>query len=235
MTIDWDFAQFVPDLIVVNLGTNDDSYTGDEADRQAEFGRQYVRFLEQVRSRSAQSDILCTLGIRGDRLYPHIEQAVHRYKEQTGDARVFLMKLDVQQAQDGSASGGHPSRKTHARAAETLIRTSKDYGVEKKSAPSWRKTRDGYQRFDGPQGYGTIQQSQQGGSQKGDGRVHDNEPDRRLFAVSDRVIPSFESLQASTGSPVWMISDRRRGGTKAWRPPAEPKRSFCKNGYTKRT
>ncbi|WP_172197048.1 SGNH/GDSL hydrolase family protein [Saccharibacillus qingshengii] len=122
LTIDWDFAQFVPDLIVVNLGTNDDSYTRDVPDRQEEFGRQYVRFLEQVRSRNAQSDILCTLGMMGDRLYPHIEQAVRRYNEQTGDARVFLMKFDVQQAENGSASDGHPSPKTHAHAAETLTR-----------------------------------------------------------------------------------------------------------------
>lgn len=34
---DWDFSQYQPELIVVNLGTNDNSYTKGDADKCAEF------------------------------------------------------------------------------------------------------------------------------------------------------------------------------------------------------
>ncbi|MDO3412756.1 GDSL-type esterase/lipase family protein [Saccharibacillus sp. CPCC 101409] len=122
LSIDWDFARFAPDLIVINLGTNDDSYTSDHADRQAEFGRRYVDFLKTIRRRNAEARILCTLGMMGDRLYPVVEQAVRDYTAQTGDSGVSAMKFDEQRAEDGYAADYHPSRRTHAKAADRLTR-----------------------------------------------------------------------------------------------------------------
>lgn len=119
-SIRWDFNQFVPDLIVINLGTNDDSYAKDDADRQAEYARQYVEFLKQVRSHNANATILCTLGIMGDRLYPLVEQAVREYTKQTGDSNISAMKFDVQSAEDGYTVNFHPSHATHIKAAKKL-------------------------------------------------------------------------------------------------------------------
>ncbi|MNE59765.1 Endoglucanase E precursor [compost metagenome] len=118
--IPWDFKRFVPDLIVINLGTNDDSYTKDEAVRQAEYAREYAGFLKTVRSCNPHAHILCTLGIMGDRLYPYVEQAVSRYTEETGDRNLSAMKFEVQQAADGYASDFHPSPVTHHKAADKL-------------------------------------------------------------------------------------------------------------------
>ncbi len=120
LDIDWDFNRFVPDLIVINLGTNDDSYAQDHADRQEEFAERYVDFLHTVRRRNPEAPILCTLGIMGDRLYPFVEQAVARYVSETGDTQVSAMRFDVQQAEDGYGSDGHPSAATHAQAAGKL-------------------------------------------------------------------------------------------------------------------
>ena len=44
--IDWDFTKRQPDVIVINLGTNDDSYTKSEKDRQEEYAAEYVNFLK---------------------------------------------------------------------------------------------------------------------------------------------------------------------------------------------
>lgn len=46
---DWDFSQYQPELIVINLGTNDNSYTKGDADKCAEYEKGYVNFLKQVR------------------------------------------------------------------------------------------------------------------------------------------------------------------------------------------
>lgn len=122
LSVAWDFTQFVPDLIIINLGTNDDSYTQNDLDRQTEFAAQYTEFLKTVRSRNAHAVILCVLGIMGDRLYPFVEQAVSQYIEATGDSNATTLKLDVQRPEDGYAADYHPSRKTQSQAAEHLVR-----------------------------------------------------------------------------------------------------------------
>lgn len=119
-SLDWDFSRFVPDLIVINLGTNDDSYTKDDAAKQAEYAAQYEVFLRTVRRCNPEAYILCTLGIMGDRLYPYVERAVADYRAATGDTRIASMKFNVQSADDGYAADWHPSQATHTKAAEKL-------------------------------------------------------------------------------------------------------------------
>lgn len=120
-SVSWDFNKFIPDLIVINLGTNDDSYTKDDADKQAEYAEQYIVFLKMVRRNNAHATILCTLGIMGDRLYPFLEQAVDDYTKETGDTNLATMKFDVQLVADGYGADWHPSVATHSKAAEKLI------------------------------------------------------------------------------------------------------------------
>lgn len=116
----WDFSGREPDLIVVNLGTNDDSYTLTDGERQEEFQTAYAAFIGQIRSCNPNAEIVCTLGIMGDRLYPYVERAVEAYTAETGDERVAAMKFDVQSASDGYAADWHPTEATHQKAAEKL-------------------------------------------------------------------------------------------------------------------
>lgn len=118
--VQWDFSTREPDLIVVNLGTNDDSYTQDHADRQEEYRTAYTAFLKEIRRNNPNAKILCTLGIMGDRLYPQVEKAVADYTEQTGDTNIACMKFAVQAYADGYAADWHPSQKTHKKAAQKL-------------------------------------------------------------------------------------------------------------------
>ncbi|HWT76975.1 MAG TPA: SGNH/GDSL hydrolase family protein [Mobilitalea sp.] len=119
-TLDWDFSRFVPELIVVNLGTNDNSYCGNDADKQEEYVKGYVEFLKQIRANNPDAAILCTLGMMGDTLYPSVEKAVSSYTQETGDTRIYSMKFDVQQASDGYGACWHPSEVTHQKAADKL-------------------------------------------------------------------------------------------------------------------
>ncbi|KGE18801.1 SGNH/GDSL hydrolase family protein [Paenibacillus wynnii] len=124
--IRWDFTKFVPDLIVINLGTNDDSYTKEDIGKQTEYAQKYVEFLKMVRLNNPLSLILCTLGIMGDRLYPFVEQAVKQYTLETGDSNITAMKFDMQLAADGYAADFHPSQATHSKAAGKLTVQIKD-------------------------------------------------------------------------------------------------------------
>lgn len=117
---DWDFNSFVPDVIVINLGTNDDSYCKGDDEKAMEYAEAYEQFIEEVRSHNSNAQIICTLGIMGDRLYPFIEYAVSEYTEKTGDTKVSAMKFDVQNQADGYAADWHPTEATHEKAAQKL-------------------------------------------------------------------------------------------------------------------
>ena len=129
-SVAWDFNAYVPDLIVINLGTNDHSYTKGKEERIAEYVAGYVDFLKQVRASNPDSEILCSLGIMGQDLYPAIEEAVAAYTDETGDTKVNTLKFDNQDgATDGLGSDWHPTEQTHEKAAYKLAaRINELYG-----------------------------------------------------------------------------------------------------------
>ncbi len=118
--IDWDFTKRQPDVIVINLGTNDDSYTKTEKDRQEEYAAEYVNFLKTIREKNPDAKILCTLGVMGDRLFEYVQKAADDYSAETGDKNVYTMKFDVQSPADGYSADWHPSVTTHDKAAAKL-------------------------------------------------------------------------------------------------------------------
>lgn len=118
---DWDFSQYQPELIVVNLGTNDNSYTKGDPDKCAEFEKGYVNFLKEIRAKNPNSEILCTLGIMGQELYPSITDAVDTYKTETGDSKVSVFQFSVQDSENnGYAVDYHPSGVSQKTAAYEL-------------------------------------------------------------------------------------------------------------------
>lgn len=116
---EWDFNR-QPELIVINLGTNDDSYALDDPKRQEEYRLAYIAFLKQVRSKNPKAKILCTLGIMGDRLFSVLEKAVEAYSVETGDTNVCTMRFTPQLLEDGYVADYHPTEITHKKAAEKL-------------------------------------------------------------------------------------------------------------------
>ena len=124
--VTWDFTKRQPDLIVINLGTNDSNYVLGKADRKEEYTAEYVEFLKKVREYNPDAAILCTLGIMGDDMYPAIEDAVERYQTETGDSNVYSFKFDVQSYSDGYAADWHPTEATHTKAATKLTAEIKE-------------------------------------------------------------------------------------------------------------
>lgn len=125
-SIKWDFSKFVPNFVVINLGTNDDSYVKGNNSKKSEFENAYIDFLKDIRSKNPEAKIVCTLGIMGDNLFSSIENAVSEYSNQTGDKNVFTLRFSPQQASDGIAADWHPSEKTHSKAAALLVEKLKE-------------------------------------------------------------------------------------------------------------
>ena len=128
-SLEWDFSKFEPDIIVINLGTNDASYCGSDSDKQQEFIDGYVEFLSQVRQSNPNSMIICSLGIMGQTLYASIEMAVYTYTKDAGDENITTFKFDQQdQTIDGLAADWHPTEATHEKAATALCEYIKELG-----------------------------------------------------------------------------------------------------------
>lgn len=110
--VPWDFEANPSDVVVLNLGTNDDTYvTEDLETRGLEYQEGYVTFLQQIRACNPDATIVCTLGVMGcTELYPYIEAAVEAF----GDPKVFCYQSPTHNiTEDGIGADWHPSAKTH--------------------------------------------------------------------------------------------------------------------------
>ena len=122
---EWDFRRS-PDIIVINLGTNDDSYCNGDPDKQAEFTEAYVEFIKHIREKNPDSHILCTLGVMGSGLLRSIRTAVETYTTETGDDKVTATPLPQQSESNGIAADWHPTEKTHEKTAEKVAKKIKE-------------------------------------------------------------------------------------------------------------
>lgn len=121
----WDFNR-KPEIIVINLGTNDESYCKTNKDKQAEFTAEYINFLKDIRTYNPDSEILCILGVMGSGLYKCVEEAVTTYSSETGDTKVTAMKLPNQDQADGIAADWHPTEATHEKTAKIVSEKIKE-------------------------------------------------------------------------------------------------------------
>jgi lysophospholipase L1-like esterase len=122
----WDAHAWVPDAVVVNLGTNDVT----RGDGQAPFVSSYLKLLQRVRAQYPDTLLVCTVGPMLTDYYPpgartlsraraYVHAAVESQKR-SGDIKVRYLEFPAQDAANGYGCDYHPSGKTHALMAERL-------------------------------------------------------------------------------------------------------------------
>jgi lysophospholipase L1-like esterase len=121
---EWDFNQWIPDFIVINLGTNDStviSLEGDNRKGELNFEKNYYEFLQLVRRLNGPKPVLlCTLGSMDYYLYANLEKVVEKYSKDTKDTRVTCFKYGKIKLQEGYGACGHPSMSTQTRMGTEL-------------------------------------------------------------------------------------------------------------------
>jgi len=115
----WDFS-IIPDVVVINLGTNDFSTDGDPTPEV--FETAYLALLDRIRSNYPDAFILCTVGImlrRGDLAAARsgIANAVATFTSRGGD-RIEVFELNVRNSNPGCDQ--HPGLAAHRAMAEVL-------------------------------------------------------------------------------------------------------------------
>jgi lysophospholipase L1-like esterase len=120
-TSTWDFGKFVPDAVVINLGTNDFA----QGDPGAAFQSAYSKFVSDLRSHYPSARFFLALGpmLSGDS-YKQASaylKAVIAERASAGDKNLTLLEFGTQDATaDGIGCDYHPSLKTHQKMADKL-------------------------------------------------------------------------------------------------------------------
>jgi lysophospholipase L1-like esterase len=123
----WDAHAWTPDVVVVNLGTNDVT----RGDQEPEFVQSYVKLLGHLRERYPQALLVSAVGPMLTDTYPpgkhtltrarkYVQNAVNQRK-QAGDARIVYVEFPTQDGSTGYGCDYHPSRTTHERMADKLV------------------------------------------------------------------------------------------------------------------
>ena len=114
----WDFSSFCPQVVVVNLGTNDDSYTRGIREREERFEEEYCEFVRNIHRRNPGAEIVCTFGVMSQRLLPRVEEAVQRLSE--SGVPVRMHREEPMPPGEVTGCDGHPSAQRQCKMAESL-------------------------------------------------------------------------------------------------------------------
>ncbi|MDE6030570.1 MAG: GDSL family lipase [Oscillospiraceae bacterium] len=116
----WDFSRFQPDVVVICLGANDQTYTGSSEELMREYTDGYVGFLKKIRGHNPDAYFVCCLGLVSDGLFDAVCAAAEEYSGQTGDDRISVLHFPVQDGTTGFAADYHPTAATYDEAAALL-------------------------------------------------------------------------------------------------------------------
>ena len=116
----WDESHFSPDIVVINLGTNDASWVNGFRDRKASFVNLYEQLLEAVHRRTPNAAILGCLGVCGQQMCDPEMDAFEHFSRNFPKVKTKFTIFPLQQRTDGMGTNGHPSAKTHAIMADML-------------------------------------------------------------------------------------------------------------------
>lgn len=121
----WDFAQYIPDVVVIHLGTNDffqESISSTNLLDSALFVNKYISFIEEIRGHyGADCKIICAFGNSKSDWWPENLKHLTRWRNYVsatvnhfttnGDDEVYSFELSVQNAPYGE--DWHPTIVTH--------------------------------------------------------------------------------------------------------------------------
>jgi len=134
----WEFAGRAPDVVLINLGTND--FNAKMPPAEDDWVRGYEAFIARLRKNYPKAAICCTTSpMLGGEKDATERKFLHRIvAEETvrGDAAVRFLDFKTQSMADGLGAGWHPNVKTHSIMAEKLVATlESDLGWAASPAP----------------------------------------------------------------------------------------------------
>ena len=125
----WDEKKFSPDIVVIHLGTNDQSWVHGHEERRLGYVAGMRQLIEAVHRRSPKAKICCCLGIMGQELCDSVEEALKLFHDDFKNVPVKFVKFPVQDEKDGIAADWHPSATSHKKMAQILSDELRDWTI----------------------------------------------------------------------------------------------------------
>ena len=114
----WDFTQWIPDVVVIDLGTNDFS----KGDPGAPYVAAYLDFVVKLRGRYPQAHVFCAIGpMENSSAFKTAVQTIVSTRNTAGDPLVHFLEFVNQDGSLGYGCDWHPSLATHRQMAGTLV------------------------------------------------------------------------------------------------------------------
>jgi lysophospholipase L1-like esterase len=130
--IKWDFKKYIPDVVVINLGTNDFAHSNPDS---AAFVSRYYEFVKTIRKNYPQAYIFCINGPMMSDQWPIGSKALSTLKRyvngmvdqfnKSGDGKVYSFYLS-QQGSFGYGCDWHPNVRQHIKSAGELTKFIKE-------------------------------------------------------------------------------------------------------------
>ncbi len=121
-SLNWDFKQWQPDVVVINLGTND--YSTDVCPEKEVFVKAYLQFIRQVKNYYGEVPIFCICGpMRDEPAYSNIKEVVEVSRTEYNDQNVYFIGIPTYLLNSGSDLGSdyHPSYRGQLKMARHII------------------------------------------------------------------------------------------------------------------
>lgn len=115
----YDFNEFIPELLVLNIGTNDSQHL-QETGVADEFVEHYVAFLKFLKNVYPNAKIVCICGTLCTESYEYIEKACNIARNE-GLQDIYSFELPFHNVEEDGMASGHPSIQTHKKDAKRLV------------------------------------------------------------------------------------------------------------------
>ena len=110
----WNHQLFIPDVTVINLGTND--FNCSETDTSL-FRKKYKKFLKAIRTTYPETQIVCVVGPMLNDSYPvnslstirYLIQSILEQAENNGDEKLYYFEMSAQTGDLEYGADWHPS------------------------------------------------------------------------------------------------------------------------------
>jgi lysophospholipase L1-like esterase len=117
----WNFSEYVPAAVVINLGTNDFS----KGDPTLAFQTAYTTFVTALRAHYPKARFYLAVGsmLGGadyDKAKAYLEGVIEA-RRALGDSNLVVLPFATQDSNDGLGCDYHPSLKTHQKMADKLV------------------------------------------------------------------------------------------------------------------
>ena len=131
---EWNVAADAPDIVLISLGANDNTYinegaTAEEKEKRlADYKRAYVNFVSELIEVYPEASIVCCYGFLNEiGVYESIENVVKGF--QASGAKVYGVRVRAATSFLPLALHGHPSKSAHRSAAQTILSFLEENGI----------------------------------------------------------------------------------------------------------